>query len=782
MIKLNSLLASIFLALCLSASAAVKVPGGGGGGGGTVITGSVTVLAPLVLSGAEVQMPQRISQLNTNFAFTNASMIFSNVLTLNPTSTTPVLNGMHLTNQAILARVGDTIDVQPGTYWCPTNEFSMWRNGVNWHLRPGAVLLFGTAGDGASITPPFNDWSGAITSSVTGSGVIIVSNDLANVFYQSNALSKTIIQARTIRSDNEMAAVMQDIQGGEMTVLAPEDGIYSRGYDAYINQCVSGHGSKTFIYAKYIMGDTNAGDSAVEFSFGYRNPGDCYIFSSAARGDVTLADNVVLELGNLNLSTDNVIYSPLGQIGNGVLRNTYVSGTSNRTYSLIHTPNDEGGFATAGTFDNVVFKGGTNRPVALITNDTGRTIFNGGRFEDGFGATNSIRSKNAQAVTLNNVKLDLGLHANVTASGSTNYGSAIRVSKVQNTGSTTNTGEMDQTAIARFWQGIDVVGDVNTDSLTAGTMQTTGQAAISGGLGLYNSITVSRVLMINADGDVTNVVSSSPSTEYVKADGTVGTPTGAQTPWASDINGAGNDLTNVASVQVIGTGASLFSLASYQGDAFALTRATNAPAGTGTTNDIQVAQEATVGQVLGVHANSSGQLVWTNLAAAVVVYRDNALLDWSNTTAETTNLVYTIPAGQLSTNRSLRFTIAGYCTNATVSRTLRLRVYLGSTTLFDQTSAATGTPATNAWRFEGSLTANNSQSVQSLDGFFSLSSATTVNPGFGLINNDEQLSLSPIIGVGAEDTSSAKTLTVTLTYNNTGDAFARRVKSQAVLE
>lgn len=44
-----------------------------GSGAGSVTTGSVTALVPLVLSGTEMQLPQRISQLNTNFAFTNAS-------------------------------------------------------------------------------------------------------------------------------------------------------------------------------------------------------------------------------------------------------------------------------------------------------------------------------------------------------------------------------------------------------------------------------------------------------------------------------------------------------------------------------------------------------------------------------------------------------------------------------------------------------------------------------------------------------------------------------------
>ena len=43
-------------------------------------------------------------------------------------------------------------------------------------------------------------------------------------------------------------------------------------------------------------------------------------------------------------------------------------------------------------------------------------------------------------------------------------------------------------------------------------------------------LTASRVTFLNSSGQLTNVTSASPSTEYVKADGTVGTPSGSGTP------------------------------------------------------------------------------------------------------------------------------------------------------------------------------------------------------------------------------------------------------------
>ena len=54
-------------------AASFTAPITGTGGSSSVTTGSVTALAPLILSGTEVQLPQSISQLNTIRALTNAA-------------------------------------------------------------------------------------------------------------------------------------------------------------------------------------------------------------------------------------------------------------------------------------------------------------------------------------------------------------------------------------------------------------------------------------------------------------------------------------------------------------------------------------------------------------------------------------------------------------------------------------------------------------------------------------------------------------------------------------
>lgn len=550
------------------------------GSGGT-LTGSVWFPGPFTVSGTNWYLNAGISNLAINAAFTNASMIFSNVLTLNPTSTTPRLNGMHLTNQAALARVGDTIDVQPGTYHVPTNAFSMLRNGVNWNFRPGAILISGTTGDSSDYNIPFHDWSGAITSYIWGAGTFIVSNNLANFLNLTNSASRVIWHAKEIRAANQQAAIMQGhpsdvVGGGSKLWVYASDGIYADGYDAIINQH-NPNSAQTFIYTSRLVGDTTAGDSAFETSVAYANPGDCIIRAGYARGDFTLSDNMDAELGTLDLGANNVLYSPLAQQGNGVLRNTYVYGTSNRTTSLISTPSDSGLFATHGTFIQCTFVGSTNRPAALITNDNGRaTTFIASRFWDGFGATNSIRSKNSQKVVLIGTDTPLGLHANISASTYTNH-SANRFK-----------------AVATFEQGIDVTGDLNANGqLNASDFTTTGTSIIGGPLEIPTGAVNGHVLTSDGTGVATWAAPSG---------------TGSSNMVTAEIGRL--NVTN--GISMTGSSVAIAALASFQGDSFALTRATNSSATTGTTNDFQISQSAKPADGLRLLSTSAGQNVWTN--------------------------------------------------------------------------------------------------------------------------------------------------------------------------
>lgn len=242
-----------------------------------------------------------------------------------------------------------------------------------------------------------------------------------------------------------------------------------------------------------------------------------------------------------------------------------------------------------------------------------------------------------------------------------------------------------------------------------------------------------------------------------------------------------------------GTGAAMVALNSYQGDAFALTRATNSPAATGSTNDLQISRSsATAGQVLTLHSTASGQHVWTNatpsggslgLTNPVVVYRANANLDMIATTTETTNFTYTIPANTLSTNRALRFNVGGYITNFSgVNRTFRIRAYFGSTTIYDSSTAPiTGTTTNAIWSIDGVLVNNDSAASQSLLAKVIVTGTGIPTTSWGNVNTDEQVTVGAFGGESAEDTTADRLFVITLTPSN-ADFMIRRRVSYGVLE
>jgi hypothetical protein len=208
--------------------------------------------------------------------------------------------------------------------------------------------------------------------------------------------------------------------------LSMHNGKSETTYDPIIVQ----NGTKNtqlFIDDWELLGGTGAGDSAIEFTTGFSNPGDCIIRPTRMRGDLNLADNVLVVGGLLDLGTANRIYSALGATGSGTLRGVTVVQASNATPSMISVAS--GLFTTAGIFDDCTFYGATNRDIAEITNSVGVTVFKDSLFVNGWGATNSIRSQNAQDVYIaGTLTSSLTNHANVSLKFlGTNYQGPTRV-------------------------------------------------------------------------------------------------------------------------------------------------------------------------------------------------------------------------------------------------------------------------------------------------------------------------------------------------------------------
>lgn len=86
-----------------------------------------------------------------------------------------------------------------------------------------------------------------------------------------------------------------------------------------------------------------------------------------------------------------------------------------------------------------------------------------------------------------------------------------------------------------------------------------------------------------------------------------------------------------------------------------------------------------------------------------------------NTTTETTIASVSIPSGELGTDRSLRFDMGGfYLNNSGGTDTFTLRVKLGGTTYYADTSAPIATDgATRGWHLHGRLQAMDSTIAQS---------------------------------------------------------------------
>lgn len=124
--------------------------------------------------------------------------------------------------------------------------------------------------------------------------------------------------------------------------------------------------------------------------------------------------------------------------------------------------------------------------------------------------------------------------------------------------------------------------------------------------------TASRVARIDANGNITNVVSGSPSTEYVKADGTTGTPSGSGSTNVVTMEIGRANITNGISMTGAGS-AGLDLVSGTSAKTFSISVPDSLTASSTNKFDFN---SPTAGQVIAVHSSSANVTVWTNATAS----------------------------------------------------------------------------------------------------------------------------------------------------------------------
>lgn len=312
------------------------------------------------------------------------------------------------------------------------------------------------------------------------------------------------------------------------------------------------------------------------------NTGNAYNLASTTAGEVTIrtydshgGTNQLATLGQLN-GASNVLYAAIGSGGGG-------GGAG----SLPMNANQFDTNATASIKAGALATNFSARGLTIPQLTTDRALFVNG----------SGNVTNSPAVSA----AELEFLDGVTSAIQTQFGAKM--------GSTTN--------------GNHFAGG-STLAIKSGALLTNVQARGVTGLGL----TVSRVAIINPSGNLTN----SPAVDTTEIEYLDGVTSAIQTQLGGKMNGASNanqfgasttltikDGVILTNLQVSGsltltgsTAVSLFHLQSYQGDAFAVQRDTNAPASTGTTNKFEFNQAAKAADKIQLLSTSAGVNVWTN--------------------------------------------------------------------------------------------------------------------------------------------------------------------------
>jgi len=656
----------VWLVATVTGRAAVgtQPPGSGGGsGGGVSVTNGYSFNGPFsTVNGTNVYLNAGISNLVLNPAFTNANQVKSNIIVVQA-STDALANGTALTNAVKTAGTLASASrpmlvwVTPGKYWTPTNTLPsvmMAVDNVSTYWEPGAVWMSGKSVSGSDTAFMWDDSAGKRTNvNVYGYGQFYLTNNNAAVVSLENGSRMRFFAQDVYASDGTNGSGGGASTFNFLTTAADfeaevNDTIFCDTYDAFYFSAAEGH--KVKIKARKI--GSKFGD-ILETTGSAANWGDVMIEAevmerTATTGETWLGNTYIpqpsfMKIGGkvsvkakaINVySTNGVIYS--GSTTNyGLLSDAVVTVATNSWTGVIGDGSGTGSAQSGVYLKNVTINGPTGRDALLLTNLSALpTILENVTINSGPGATNWARGVTpSKVLILGGLALNpyLPYAANITVVGTnTSVATDIR-------------GTLAASGLATFSAGASITGgnltvrdndidnnqSIYTDSMFITNvlylpLKVNGTAADGRGALIQesNSWATARDTLRFNDGTadvkvVAALASDTPSNGQVPTWNTGGTIT-----WETPSGGSGSsnmvtaeigrlNITNGISMTGAGS-ASLHALMSYQSDAFALTRATNSPATTGTTNDFQISQSAKPADGLRLLSTSAGQNVWTN--------------------------------------------------------------------------------------------------------------------------------------------------------------------------
>jgi hypothetical protein len=159
---------------------------------------------------------------------------------------------------------------------------------------------------------------------------------------------------------------------------------------------------------------------------------------------------------------------------------------------------------------------------------------------------------------------------------------------------------------------------------------------------------------------------------------------------------------------------------------------------------------------------------WVTIGSSYpyVLSKSAATTTVSGTIAETNLISFTIPGGVMGTDGVLALNFGGnIANNSGANRTVRVRIYLGATLMYDDTSAAMVTGASYPLVGRLVLNSNSSASSQRLTGTLMIGGGPATT-GLGDLATDEIISTTPLQGTAAVDTSTDQTFRITVTHSN----------------